>query len=71
MLAPQWRRKGRVVWMTASQSGKTRIEGAASLARRARTVSSIVEVKSNAAPFLRRAVIGRMRRAMLGRNLRK
>ena len=48
----------------------TSIGGAASSARRARTVSSIAEVKSNAAPFLRRAVIGRMWRAMLGRNLR-
>ena len=46
--------------MTASQSGKTSIGGAASSARRARTVSSIAEVKSNAAPFFRRAVIGRM-----------
>ena len=46
--------------MTASQSGKTSIGSAASSARRARTVSSIAEVKSNAAPFFRRAVIGRM-----------
>ena len=38
--------------MTAPQSGKTSIGGAASSARRARTVSSIVEVKSNATPFL-------------------
>ena len=44
--------------------------GVARSGRRARTVSSIVEVKSNAAPVLRRAVIGRMRQAMLGRNLR-
>ena len=62
--------EGGVVSMTASQSGKTSIGGAASSARRARTVSSIAEVKSNAAPFLRKAIIGRMRRAMLGRNLR-
>ena len=41
-----------------------------SSARRARTVSSIAEVKSSATPFFRRAVIGRMWRAMLGRNLR-
>ena len=46
--------------MTASQSGKTSIGGAMSSARRARTVSSIVEVKSNATPFFRRAIIGRM-----------
>ena len=51
MLASQWRRKGRVVSMTASQSGKTSIGGAASSARRARTVSSIAGVKSNAASF--------------------
>ena len=70
MLASQWRRKGRDVSMTASQSGKTSIGGAVSSARRARTVFSIVEVKSNATSFFRTAVIGRMRRAMLGRNLR-
>ena len=56
--------------MTASQSGKTSIGGVASFARRERTVSSIVEVKSSAAPFFRRAVVGRMRQAMLGKNLR-
>ena len=60
MLASQWRRKGRDVSMTASQSGKTSIGGAASSARRVRTVSSIAEVNSNAAPFFRRAVTGRM-----------
>ena len=65
MLASQWRRKGRYVSMTASQSGKTSIEGVASSARRARTVSSIAEVKSNATPFLRRAVIGRMELAVV------
>ena len=37
--------------MTASQSGKTSIGSAASSTGRARTVSSIAEVKSNAAPF--------------------
>ena len=37
--------------MTASQSGKTSIGNAASSARRARTVSSIAKVKSNAATF--------------------
>ena len=46
--------------MTASQSGKTSIGGAASSARRVRTVSSIAEANSNAAPFFRRAVTGRM-----------
>ena len=51
MLASQWRRKGRDVSMTASQSGKTSIGDAASSARRARTVSSIAEVILNAAPF--------------------
>ena len=70
VLASQWRRKGRVVSMTASQSGKTSVGGAASFARRARTMSSIAEVKTNAASFLRRAVIGWIRRAMSGRNLR-
>ena len=52
--------------MTASQSGKTSTVGAVSSARRAGTVSSILEVKSNAALFFRRAVIGRMRQSMLG-----
>ena len=70
MLASQWRRKGRDVSMTASQSGNTSIDGAASSARIARTVSSVVEVKSNATPFYRRAVIGRIRQTMLGGNLR-
>ena len=59
MLASQWRRKGRDMSITASQSGKTSIGGAAGSARRTRTVSSIAEVKSNAAPLFRRAVIGR------------
>ena len=70
MLALKWRRKGRDESMTTSQSGKTSISGATSSARRVRTVSSIVEVKSNATPVFRRVVIWRMRRAMLGRNLR-
>ena len=70
MLASQWRRKGRVVSMTASQSGKTSVGGAASFARRAQTMSSVAEVKTNAASYLRRVVIGRMRRAMSARNLR-
>ena len=69
-MASQWRRKGRDVSMTASQSGKTSIGGAASSTRRVRTVSYIAEVKSNATPFFRRAAIGRMWRAMLDRNLR-
>ena len=56
--------------MTACQSGKTSIGDVVNFARRARTASSIVEVKSNAAPFFKRAVIGRMRQVMLGRNLR-
>ena len=46
MLASQWRREGRDVSMTASQSGKTSIGGAASSARRVRTVSSIAETNS-------------------------
>ena len=70
MLASQWRRKGQDVSMAGSQSGKTSIGGAPSSERRARTVSSIAEVKSNAMPCFRRAVIGRMWQAMLGRNLR-
>ena len=51
MLASQWKRKGRDMSMTAPQSGKTSIGGAASSARRVQTVSSIAEVNSNAAPF--------------------
>ena len=70
MLASQWRQKRRDVSMTACQSGKMSIGGVANSARRARTASSTVEVKSNTAPFFKRAVIGRMRQAMLGRNLR-
>ena len=58
--ASQWRRKGRDLSMTASQSGKTSIEGASNSARRVRTVSSIAEVNSNAAPFFGRAVTERM-----------
>ena len=42
--------------MTASQSGKTSIGGTASSAKRARTVSTIAEVKSNATLSFRRAV---------------
>ena len=51
VLASQWRRKGRDVSMTASQSGTTSIGGAASSARRVRTISSLAEVNSNAASF--------------------
>ena len=58
VLASQWRRKGRDVSMTASQSGKTSIGGASSSARSVRTVSSIAEANSNAAPFFRRATPG-------------
>ena len=60
VLASQWRRKGRDVSMTASQFGTTSIGGAASSTRSVRTVSSIAEANSNAAPFSRRAVTGRM-----------
>ena len=56
--------------MTASQSWETSIGGAASSATRARTASSMLEVKLNVAPFFSRAVVGRKRLAILGRNLR-
>ena len=51
MLASQCKRNGRDLLITASQSGKTSIGGAASSASRARTASSIGGVKLNAAPF--------------------
>ena len=70
MLASQCKRNGRDLSITASQSGKTSIGEAASSASRARTVSSIGGVKPKVAPFLSRAVIGRTRLAMLGKNLR-
>ena len=50
--------------------GKTSIGGAASSASKARTASSIEGIKMNVAPFLNKAVIGRTRLAMLGKNLR-
>ena len=53
--------KGRELSVTASQSGKTRIDGASSSARRTRMVSSMVGVNSNEATVMRKAVIGRIR----------
>ena len=70
VLALQSRRKGRDLSITAPQSRKTSIGGAASSASRARTASSIEGVKLNVAPFLSKAVIGRTRLAMLAKNLR-
>ena len=70
VLASQWKRNGRYLSIIASRSAKTRIDGAASSAKRAHTTFSIVGVNLNVALFLSRAVIGRIRRVMLGRNLR-
>ena len=70
VLASQCRRNGRDLSITESQSGKTRIGGTASPARRAPTAFSIAGVKSNKVTGFSRAVIGRMRRATLDRNLR-
>ena len=70
MLASQCRRNGRDLSITASQSGKISIGGAASSASRARTAASIGGVKLNVVPFLSKDVIGRTRLAMLDKNLR-
>ena len=70
MLAPKCRRNGQGLSITASQSGKISIGGAASSASRARTASFIEEVKLNVAPVLSKAVLGRTRLVMLGKNLR-
>ena len=67
VLASQCKRKGRDLSITASQSGKTSIGGAAS---KARTAASIGGVKSNTAPFFSKDVIERTRLAILGKNLR-
>ena len=64
------RRNGQDLSITASQWGKTSIGGAASSANRARTASSIEGVKLNVAHFFSKAVIGRTRLAMSGKNLR-
>ena len=48
---------------------KTSVCGTVSSARREQTSFSIVGVTLNVAPFLSAAVIGRIRLAMLGRNL--
>ena len=71
MLTSQCRGNGRDLSITASQPGKTKIGGAVSSTRRAQTTSSIARVKSYPVPFLSRVVIGHVRRAMLGRNLRQ
>ena len=70
MLASQCKRKGRDLSITASQSGKTSIGGAASSASKARTAVSKGGVKSNTAPFLSKDVIERTRLAMFGKNFR-
>lgn len=49
---------------------KMRIKGIASSARRVQNISFVAKIKSNVAPFLSRAVTGRMRRVMLCRNVR-
>ena len=66
MLASRCRRNGRDLSITASQSGKTSIGGAASSASKAQTASSIGGVNLNVAPFLSKAVI---RRTRLGQEL--
>ena len=69
VLASQCRRKGRDLSITASQSGKTSVGGAASSASKAKTAASIGGVKLNVAPFVSKVVIGRTRLAMSGKNL--
>lgn len=69
MLASEWKRNDRESSVTASRLGKIKIGGAASSTNRARTISSIAELKSNDVSCGGRAMIGQMRRAMLGRNL--
>ena len=70
VLASQCRRNGRDLSITASQAGKTSIGGAASSASRVQAAASIGGVKLNVALILRKDVIGRIRLAMLGKNLR-
>ena len=43
---------------TASLSGKTRVGSAVNSVRRAQTVSCVVDVNSNVAPFLRGPLLG-------------
>ena len=71
MLASQCKRNARDLSITASQSGKASIGGAASSGSRARTASCIGGVKPKVTPFLSRAVIGCSRLAMLGKHLRQ
>ena len=63
---PLRERKGTI---TASQSGKTSIGGAASSASKAQTAASTVDMKSNTAPFFSKDVIERTRLAMFGKNI--
>lgn len=58
VLASQWGPKEQYLLETAFQSGKTSVGGAVSSTRRARAVSSMVEVNSKVVSFFRRVMIG-------------
>ena len=58
--APQYTWKGRQPSATASQTGKTKIDGAASSALVWRRITSVAGVKMYLTPFRGRAVRGRI-----------
>ena len=61
MLASQYTCKGREPSFTASHSGKTRTGVVVSFATMSHTMAFTLGVHENLTPFLRRAVIGRIR----------